>query len=80
MEQKAKIRELLEPLIEAEAAAFDDVNTSSIPEDLQNKTFDEVLEDLRDREAYDKAMAEHRKDPKTYTHDEVVTKLELGDK
>ena len=73
-------REALAPVIEAEAAAFDNVDTSSVPEYLQKKGFDELFEDLRDREAYDKAMAEHRKDPKTYTHDEVVTKLELGDK
>lgn len=68
-------REALAPVIEAEAAAFDSIDTSSVPEHLQNKTFDEVLEDLRDREDYDEAMAEHRANPKTYTFDEVLEEL-----
>ena len=70
-------REALAPVIEAEAAAFDSIDTSSVPEHLQNKTFDEVLEDLRDREDYDEAMAEHRANPKTYTFDEVLEELGL---
>lgn len=69
------ISEACELVVEKEAAALDDVDTSLVPEDLQKKSFDEWLEDLRDREAYDKAMAEHRANPKTYTFDEVLEEL-----
>ena len=43
------------------------------PED--QKEVDEALEDLRDLKAAEQAMAEHEKDPKTYTFDEVLEEL-----
>lgn len=56
---------------------YADMNGMTISE-LFRKTVLEKIEDEYDLAAYNKAMASYRKNPKTYTLDEVEKELKLS--
>lgn len=55
--------------------AYADINNISISDLIRNAVL-EKIEDEYDLECYNKAIEDYKKDPKTYTIDEV--KKELG--
>lgn len=56
--------------------AYADINNISISDLIRNAVL-EKIEDEYDLECYEKAMKEFKKNPKTYTLDEVKKELEL---
>lgn len=56
--------------------AYADINNISISDLIRNAVL-EKIEDEYDLECYEKAMKEFKKNPKTYTLDEVKRELEL---
>lgn len=58
--------------------AYAEMNGISISE-LVRKAIMEKIEDEYDLECYYEATEEHKKNPKTYTHEEVKKMMELWD-
>ena len=58
--------------------AYAKMNKTTISE-LVRKAIIERIEDEYDLECYEKAMEEYKKNPKTYSHEEVKRMLELDD-
>lgn len=58
--------------------AYAEMNGISLS-DLVRKALIEKIEDEYDLKCYYKAMEEHKKNPKTYTHEEVRKMMELWD-
>lgn len=56
--------------------AYADINNISISDLIRNAVL-EKIEDEYDLECYEKAMKEFKKNPKTYTLDEVKKEIEL---
>ncbi len=56
--------------------AYAELNKMTISELIRNAIM-EKIEDEYDLECYEKAIAEYRKNPVTYTHEEVAKMLEL---
>lgn len=56
--------------------AYADIKNISLSDLIRNAVL-EKIEDEYDLECYKKAMKEHKKNPKTYTMDEVKKELEL---
>ena len=57
--------------------AYAEMNHISLSDLIRNAVL-EKIEDEYDLESYHKAIAEYKKNPKTYTLDEVEKELELG--
>lgn len=58
--------------------AYADMNNISISDLIRNAVI-EKIEDEYDLKCYYKAMEEYKKNPKTYTHEEVRKMMELWD-
>ena len=57
--------------------SYAELKKMSLSEMVRSAVY-ERMEDEFDLKAFDKAMAEYRKNPVTYTHDEVRGMLDLG--
>ena len=58
--------------------AYADMNNISISDLIRNAVI-EKIEDEYDLKSYYEAMEEYKKNPKTYTHEEVRKMMELWD-
>ena len=58
--------------------AYADMNNITISDLVRNAIL-EKIEDEYDLECYYEAMEEHKKNPKTYSHEEVKRMLEIED-
>ena len=57
---------------------YAEINGITISDLVRQAVWDRI-EDEYDLEVYERAIAEHRRNPITYSHDEVVKMLELGE-
>lgn len=58
--------------------AYADMNNISLSDLVRNAVL-EKIEDEYDLECYKKAMEEYKKNPKTYTHEEVKEMMKIWD-
>ena len=58
--------------------AYADMNNISLSDLIRNAVL-EKIEDEYDLECYKKAMEEYKKNPKTYTHEEVKEMMKIWD-
>ena len=58
--------------------AYADMNNISLSDLVRNAVL-EKIEDEYDLECYKKAMEEYKKNPKTYTHEEVKDMMKIWD-